>query len=152
VGPIKAGCLTILVGAVAVIATVYVLHQQSFCISEMRFTTDEEKISAAAMEAFQWNNGLAKSTLEKRPIAYTSLEEFRRLNEQCCSVVSEEMRHGPDRFEIDTLDFFEILTGSRVDQVMVRYREVFRDKRGSEKVEEKLRIVPVSACARVSID
>ncbi|MFN6952967.1 MAG: hypothetical protein ACK4NE_10305, partial [Albidovulum sp.] len=112
----------------------------------------EEKVNAAAFEGYQWNNGFSKSAAEVRPIPYSSFEEFRELNGRCCSLVTEETRSGPDRFELTRPGFTEILTGSKVEEVIVRYAERYLNEDGTQRVETKLRVMPVSACAQVIID
>ena len=141
-----------LVAAAALITTIHALHQQSFCISEMRFTTDEEKMSAAALEAFQWNNSMAKSKMEERPLPYSSIEEFQTLNPNCCEVVTDQMRSGPLKLEFSRPGFMEYLTGLKVGEVVVSYIERRLNRDGSQLTESKLRVMPVSSCARVIID
>ncbi|MBL8907097.1 MAG: hypothetical protein JNM20_10515 [Rhizobiales bacterium] len=146
--PFKAGCLTVLAGAVAVIATIYVLHRQSFCISEWRFTSDEVKINAAAFEAFQWNNATNSNPKVNRPIRYASIEEFRTINPDCCQIATiEEVRrwHGEP-------SFMNVLFGYQTDIVKVRYAERFLKEDETHQSKEKLMMIPVSSCGAVVID
>jgi hypothetical protein len=135
-----------LAGAVALVATIYVLHRQSFCFAEWQFTRGEVKINAAALEAFQWNN--ATNSKLNRPIRYGSIEEFRAMNPDCCQIATiQEVRrwHGEP-------SFMNVLFGYQTDIVRVRYAERFLKEDESHRSKDRLMMIPVSSCGIVIID
>jgi hypothetical protein len=150
VGPIKAGCLTILAGAAAVIGAIYVLHRQSFCLDEWQFTTAQQKEEAAALWAFQSNNGKAESTGDIKPLAYLSLEEFHSNNPNCCRVVTDA--NSPNGWEKPEFGFLDYLFGFQVDAVLVKYQERMVTEQGERKDSERAVVIPISSCGRVVID
>jgi hypothetical protein len=148
VGPIKSGCLTMLAGIVAVIATIYVLHLQSFCFDEWRFTSDEVKINAAAFEAFQTNNARNATPSVGRPIPYATLEEFRLLNPDCCQIATRDER----RRWRESPGFLNVLFGLQTDIVRIRFLERYPKEDQAHQTRETLLMIPVSSCGVVTID
>ena len=147
-GPIKAGCLTILAGAAAVIGAIYVLHWQSFCFDEWRFTRDEVKINAAAFQAFRSNNARNVNSSVGNPIPYATLEEFRLQNPDCCQIATnDELRrwHPPP-------SFMNVLFGYQTDIVRVHYAERYLKEDEAHQNNERLMMIPVSSCGVVIID
>jgi len=136
------------VGAVAVIGTIYALHRQSFCISEWRFTSDEEKIDAAAFEAFQTNNARNVNPSVGSPIPYATVEEFRLLNPDCCQIATNDER----RRWRGSPDFLNVLFGLQTDIVRVRFLERFPKEDQAHQTREKLLMIPVSSCGEVVVD
>jgi len=144
--------LTTLVGAAALVAAIYALHRQSFCISEWRFITDKEKGNAGALWAFHSNNGMAESQLSVKPQAYNSFQEFNDVNPNCCRVIADEVRWAGDRWETVQFGFFDYLFGLQVDALLVEYKERLVNERGDQEVRTRAVVVPVSSCGKIVID
>jgi hypothetical protein len=97
------------------------------CYSKGRFLTDREKIDVAIGDAIaSYPPPLASlgNYPPKDPIRYTSIEEFRRVNPDCCAL-SKSARKAPD------VSFLSRVKGTNSTYVTVNYLVRFRNERGN---------------------
>lgn len=113
-----------------------------FCHATGRFLTDKEKIDIAIADAISsYPPPLASlgNYPPKDPIPYSSIEEFRRLNPNCCTL-SNSARKAPD------VSFLSRVQGTNSTYVLVDFVVRFRDERGNEVSEPAGTFSAISNC------
>ena len=113
-----------------------------FCHGSGRFLTEREKIDAAIEDAISpYPPPLASlgNYPPKDPIPYASIEEFRRLNPNCCTL-SNSARKAPE------VSFFSRVKGTNSTYVLVNFLVRFRDEDGNEVSEPASTFSAITNC------
>jgi hypothetical protein len=113
-----------------------------YCHGSGRFLTDREKVDAAigsAIASYPPTLASLGNYPPENPIRYASIEEFRRLNPDCCRL-SETAPNAPE------VSFLSRVQGSNSTYVHVDYLVRFRDKNGTEITERSGTFSAISNC------
>jgi hypothetical protein len=127
------------------------LSYTGYCFKEERYLSDQEKIDAVITEALmtyppvlEERDDVGRLTLfrPKNWIPYKDVNEFKRLNPNCCQLTTR----GDEGYKIT---FSERLFGDVSTLVHIRYLVRYRDDQGS-LVEAPIEYSPaVSNCGRI---
>lgn len=120
-----------------------------FCPGAMRILDEAELIDAAASEAMSSNQIYREASSEffapSNPLAYTNLDEFHRLNPNCCKLIND--------IEVDGLEkFVSRVFGYRRAVVEVRYLVRYVDEHGRVLAEPTVKRPVVSNCGIACFD
>jgi hypothetical protein len=113
-----------------------------FCHDSGRFLTERQKIDAAIEDAISpYSPPLASrgNYPPKDPIPYASIEEFRRLNPNCCAL-STSARLAPD------VSILSRAKGTNSTYVLVNFLVRFRDEYGAVVSEPASTFSAITNC------
>jgi hypothetical protein len=132
-------------GAVAIVVLGLIawpgLAYFGFCYSKGRFLSEREKIDAAIRDAL-YSYPPPLTSLRGAPkdsIPYASVEEFRRINPDCCRL-SNSARGAPD------VSFLSRVQGTNSTYVLVDYLVRYRDEHGNVVSEHSSTFAAITNC------
>lgn len=135
------------------LATINYLHKNSYCISELRYVSNQEMIDGAIAYVMRPINALAAHGHGLNPgeqyIAYRDISEFKEVNPDCCKVLSGEEERLNVRPLYSSLDR---IFGAYSVVVQVDYKIRYKTTSGLELERKEQTIAPVSACGRVVLE
>jgi hypothetical protein len=140
-------------GAVAVALYASYLSYAGYCFSEHRYLLDEEKIRRVLNEVIfpgyppsilerETHPGVYTTFKPSRPIPYTDVNEFYKLNQDCCSVRTQ---FGNEIADYEP-SFWERLTGKASSFVRINYLVRYLDGFNLQKSTSWEQTIPVSNC------
>jgi hypothetical protein len=123
----------------------FYLNYNGYCWDTHRFITDEELIEAAIKSVISSNNAERTLEEEKWPIHYRDVDDFRRVNPECCQLRGHLGDDGPR-----PMSFTNRILGSEHEFVTVRWllRSVSRD--GRREDAQKAHYIYLNSCGKAT--
>lgn len=134
-------------------------NYSGYCFDERRYLSDAEKINLAVrgvmgtyLSGIQYEEKVnarreAANNSKKHYIPYRNIEEFFSLNPNCCKVTKEFH----DRDGEVKVGFFDRITGSISDYVVVKYFSRYLDDQGIEQKNLITTYPAISSCGNMKI-
>ena len=149
---VKYTFITLAAVAGVALAVSYYLHRSSYCISEGRFVSDREMITAAIKNEVRTINAQANHGLGRNPgesyLPIRDTTQFELLNPNCCRILTGDE-------EKDALQPYGILEGVFGDYAVVvgiDHKIRYRDDKGFEQQRAVHSTISVSSCATVPLE
>jgi hypothetical protein len=133
-----------------------VLNHKGFCAPSYRILSDDEKIRiaikdrlleyppAVIKEAY-YDNGfyLIAKKVPDRPVHYKNVDEFLRLNPDCCSLSKAVIDDG---LELQAIDFSDRIKGNVSHFMRLRYRVNYLNEKNEAENVTYSEIITISNC------